>query len=292
MKNRRKYTTVISSGGVSIMVNFEDVKVGGEVLADSFMKKYIPGLEIGKNNKTEVVVNFVKRKVFFQFDTYPKINIGSTGLSIKDIISLIELVLERARQEKGIYCIHSASVIYKNKAVIFWGGATGMGKTRLVEEMSKQGGSFYSDEKTLIDLNKMKVMGGIQFQFLDKEFWKKQIKNQSKDSYYRHNSEHISSLPIGLFVYGFGIDGAKTSSERWSPIKFEWHMYEELGRKIRSISRRIMDGKKSVPAIDTQTNADRRIRFVHSLSNTIPCYSIQGSVINVVKKTKNLAVWN
>ena len=269
---------------------FESGELAETIQNNDFLSKYIPGFSLATDNNIEASVEFLNQEVFFEFKDYPKIKIGIKGVSEKEIISLIELVFERVRQEKGIFCIHSATAVYKGKAVIFWGGASGMGKTRLAKLLANDG-SFYSDEKTLVNARNMEILGGIPFIYLDKDYWKRQITDKQEDSYYHSATNNSEPVPIALFVYGFGINGAEMSTDLWRPEKFEWHLYEELGRKIRAISRRVKDGNIAVPSIDSRANGDHRIQSVKEVAQKIPCYSIQGSPESVVDYIKQLEIW-
>lgn len=285
------FSTLISSGNTTLKVAFDNQELGEQVLNNTFIQKYIPGLEFREHSEADASILFSDQKIYFDFSGFPQVVIGAEEMSEKDIISLIELVFERVRQEKGVYCIHSAAVIYNQRTIIFWGGASGMGKTRLAKFLSEQGGEFYSDEKTLIDLNTLEVVGGIPYQYLDKDYWKKQLNNTNSDSYYKSGVNLTVRLPMALFVYGFALDGAEFSNELWPAEKFEWHLYEELGRKIRAISRRVKNGGISVPSLDSQENADKRIANIQKLTKTIPCYSIQGTAENIIKFIKELELW-
>lgn len=277
----------IFSGEACIKVIFANSDFANKVLNNDFIEKYIPNVSLSNTTSAfEAEIHFQDKETSFDFYKYPEIFIGSKQLSERDAVSLIELVFERARQEKGIYCIHSTTVIYKNKAVIFWGGASGMGKTRLARTFVEKGAQFYSDEKTLIDLNTYKVVGGIPFQYLEKSYWKSVRKSsKNKDPYLSVDTKCLKTkYAISCFIYGFGIDNAATSVDKWTPKKFEWHLYEELGRKIRAISRRVVDSSISVQSIDSQKNSDKRIKLVKSSTKNIECYSIQGSPELVVNE--------
>lgn len=81
------------------------------------------------------------------------------------------------RQKIGIYCIHRTCAIYQNKAYIFWGGLSGIGKTRDAFELSKENNAiFYFDEKVLLDLNNIKFCGGINKSIKTKNIGKKLIR--------------------------------------------------------------------------------------------------------------------
>lgn len=279
----------LKSGGISLKLICENKKLLTKIIQNDFFEKYIPGFNMSVDTYAMATLELLNEEVSFNFETFPEIKIGINGLNEKDIISLIELVFERARQEAGIYCIHSACSIYQNKAVIFWGGASGMGKTRLARLLADNNGVFYSDEKTLINAHTLEVTGGVPYLYLDKKFWSNHINNKNNDSYYKTENSSIKSIPIGLFIYGFGIDGSDFSCDLWKPEKFEWHLYEELSRKIRAVSRRVKNGDITVPSIDSRQNGDSRIHNVRNITKTIPCYSLQGSpesVITFIKKLK------
>jgi hypothetical protein len=283
------------SGYVCIKVQSDSVDLNQKLLKDEFLWKYIPGLKLGKSNlKHDVEIKLISEKRLCCYKNYPNITIGCKDLSIKDIISLIEFVFERARQDVGVYCIHSSSVIYENEAYVFWGGATGMGKTILADTFIKNGAKFYSDEKTLIDLNRLEVVGGIPFQYLEKNYkngLKMYNSSISKDGYKSIDDTGVinKNFKIRYFIYGYGIEGSKLIVDKWSPIKFEWHLYEELGRKIRAISRRVGKNQQPVPSIDSEKCAIKRVNMVNKTANEVMCIFIQGSpndVINFIKKSK------
>lgn len=252
----------LSSASVTARLEFKDPSVAEKVMSNDFLYQYIPALSKPSTlNRSDVRILVTETNELPDFSKYPNLEIGAKGMSEKDIISLIELVFERARQEKAVYCIHSSSVVYKDKLVVFWGGATGMGKTRLAHEFIGHGASFYSDEKTLVDFSSLSGAGGIAG---------------------GHLKTKILFPKVGLFVYGFGIDGANLSIEKWSSRHFKWHLYEELGRKIRAISRMVKNQTVSIPSADSQKNADARLKLTKEFTEKIHCYFLQGSPSEVI----------
>lgn len=290
MQSRDKALYLVS-GGISLKVIIENTELANNITNNDFLKKYIPGFKVATKTNFSASLELLDKDISFNYDAYPEIKIGTKNLNEKDIISLIELIFERARQEAGIYCIHSACTVYRGKAVIFWGGASGMGKTRLARSLAENGGLLYSDEKTLVDARTLTVVGGIPYLYLDKNYWSGQIKTKNKDSYYQTELTIQKPVPIGLFVYGFGIDGADFSHDLWQSEKFEWHLYEESSRKIRAVSRRVKNGDIAVPSIDSCKNGENRIGNIRKFANILPCYSLQGSPNSIIEFIKKLDLW-
>lgn len=98
------------------------------IINDSFFYSYIPSVEIlrtpTENMDATITVEETTENVLNI--NYPYIYYGYKNLNGKDIISLIEFILERARQEKCIICIHGAGAVINHKLVVCWGSATGM----------------------------------------------------------------------------------------------------------------------------------------------------------------------
>lgn len=103
------------------------------IINDSFFFSYIPSIEIlNKTTKNiDAVIKVEETTENILNIDYPNIYYGYKKLNIKDIVSLVEFIFERARQEKGIICIHGAGAIVNDKLIACWGTATGMRKNNL-----------------------------------------------------------------------------------------------------------------------------------------------------------------
>lgn len=116
----------IKSSAAVVKVIAEETIISA-IINDNFFYSYIPSVEIlsapAKNIDAIIKVEEVAENVL-NID-YPDIYYGYKKLNIKDIISLIEFIFERARQEKGIICIHGAGAIISHKLIACWGPATG-----------------------------------------------------------------------------------------------------------------------------------------------------------------------
>lgn len=100
------------------------------IINDSFFYSYIPSVQVLNNvpKNIDAVIKVEDTTENILNINYPDIYYGYKKLNIKDIISLIEFIFERARQEKGIICIHGAGAIVNHKLIACWGTATGMRK--------------------------------------------------------------------------------------------------------------------------------------------------------------------
>src|SRR5574344_1541260 len=103
-----------SSISIIELIDLNDVK--DNIISDDFFTSYIPSVELLETSfykdATITIEKCNKNKLELN---YPSIYYGYVSLNTKDVISLIEYILERSRQEQGIVCIHGAGAIVNNK---------------------------------------------------------------------------------------------------------------------------------------------------------------------------------
>lgn len=276
---------VYFKSSVAVIKVIIDKEEYDKVIEDDFLYSYIPSLVIGEFNYYDAVVE-IKKDIVNHIDfTYPNITYHYIDFNSKDIISLIEYVFERAREEKGIICIHGAGAIYKDKLVITWGGATGIGKTTLALELS-QYGMFYSDEKILIDLNRDMGVGRIKNQYISNDYWEK--KYDTTDPYINISSNTKDNYKISLLIQPIICESNNYIIDKWSKDKFLWHLYEESSRKIRGTSRLFFN--KTYPAIslDTFELATKRLELMKKFTSNITCVYYKGNINGILKEIDKL----
>lgn len=250
-----------------------------------FLKRYIPNYEISASNES-AGCKLILKNGRPQFSLkFPNATYSNLKYDEKDIVSLAEFLLERLRQESGYYCMHSSGVIINNKGVIFWGWASGIGKTRLVLSLVKNfEAEFFSDEKTLIDLKNKLMLGGVKYAYLSKNYFKNIHKGKKVLSFIMPQSQ----AKIAFLVYPQLSESKKLFMERWSSEKLEWHLYEELSRKIRATSRRLFKNGLPVPSLDTQTLSQKRSSDIKQFAKFIPCYYMCGNERQIAEKISKL----
>lgn len=284
----KEYCVIIDSAGVRVSVTSPNLELIQALKKSEFLVRYVPSYRI-LDKSIHVSANIVLRigRPFFHLK-YPKADYVNILYEEKDIVSLIEYLLERARQEVNIYCLHSSSVIVGGKNIIFWGGASGMGKTRLALALSERfGAQLYSDEKTLLNLKQNITVGGVTTIYLSKPYLQKKFEGVNFHQFFQPER----SFPVGLFVYpNVEKNSNSVHIERWDTNKFGWHLYEELSRKIRGTSRRIFHNTLPVLSIDSLPIAKRRSAEVEAYIQKIPCYYMRGSekliCENIIKLSK------
>ena len=84
--------------------------------SNAFFSEYIPGFRFGKTESTNITIEIGTKSqnaiTIFESNDSAVINYKNE-YSDKDIISLIELILEFYRQKRGIFTIHGAACDYK-----------------------------------------------------------------------------------------------------------------------------------------------------------------------------------
>lgn len=272
----KSYTAIIK-----LIINEEEYN---KIIGDDFLYSYIPSLVISSKENSDAVIEISKgdnNQISFN---YPKIIYQYTKFNSKDVISLIEYVFERAREEKGIICIHGAGAVYKNKLIVSWGGTTGMGKTTLALEIAKNG-SFYSDEKILIDLNNFCCVGRINRQYISNDYWRKKYK--TKDKYLIFNEDN-NKYDIALFIQPIICCMDNYVLDIWDKDKFFWHLYEESCRKIRGTSRMFFEGTYPAISLDTFSLSLKRLELIKKFTSTIKGVYYKGNTDKIINQLDNL----
>jgi len=276
------YKQTVISGGAALMIVAP--KKLEKLLSHPFFDTYIPAANAligGAAHGCRLTVTFGKRTVLQQKSSELFSLLVKTSITPEDYISIIEYVLEYFRQILGIYCIHSASVINRGKAEVFWGAATGMGKSRTATLLSKKlGMEMISDEKTLLNLARKEVVGGVQAVSLHHHYHAKQL-----DKKMLKFAKAARAYPIKRlhYVHNLGHHADEVEVFPWTNKVFEWHLYEELSRKIRGVSRRVDEFTTPLPSLDTEQLALARSSAVGRFCRLIECVYIRADEERVLK---------
>ncbi|NCS98885.1 hypothetical protein GW764_01725 [Candidatus Parcubacteria bacterium] len=258
----------------------EDNTFFDEVKESEFWKVYCPDISISdSDSKLESDIQVLVGDKFSEmfFDIRSKIEIPIIELSVEDLITVIDYIYEPQRNINGVYTINSSSVVNKdNQGVIFFGGATGMGKTSLARYFdSKKYFNIFSDDKTLLNLRKLKILNGSSYLYVNKSNLKKEFKSNI-NSHKKFNNNTEIQADLALFVYGY-LQKSFKEKEVWPDDKFCWHLYESLTKRIRGVSRRIIGGKIPLPSIDSKYLSEQRIKDINYLCSNTKCLFIKSS---------------
>lgn len=262
-----------------------------------FFQKYIPdcNVETTKENSEENILVIEEcESLSFKFHK------GSGNLSCKlgkninkhAIVVVIDYCLDYTRQKNGSYCVHGSAISKKDFGILILGGASGLGKTTLALNLcSKEGFEFIGDDKVLIN-NNLEIEGGakmIEFNkpalyiSVDTNLQNKKIDDLEKIIKIKHES-----VPIKIGIQPNINPGGNLEVEKWPQEKIDFHLYEEMSRKIRGISKRISDSTYPLQSIDNEELAIARSNFAKQLSLNIPFYTIKGDLDLVINEILRL----
>jgi len=274
---------IISSAGVTGKIITTPLKIV-EIANDSFTFHYMPGAQI---DYTKIPDIFVEEKACNKpvILKYPQIIIPQTN-DHRGLVSACDYLLERARQEKlGVYSLNSSSVQKENQAIVFFGGATNLGKTSSALELTANGFEFFSDEKTLLNLNEQILYGGSKSIALRKEVLQQKVGSQkefqriNKSSYLR---PHISMMVLPHLDHGL----KDSICYKLNQIDAFWQLNKELTRRIRGDTKFIGNFKYPLQSIDNEELSLKRVNAIKRLTKTIPIYYFQGDLDQLSKFVK------
>ena len=122
-----------------------------QISKDRFTFHYIPNVQIIDCLKSNITVlkdpSLNIPQIKFPYAKIPK------SYSLRETVSVAEYLMEGYRQRfLGDYSISSSSVYKNGRGVLFFGGATNLGKSTFALDLTKSGFNLFSDEKTVIHL--------------------------------------------------------------------------------------------------------------------------------------------
>ena len=165
-----------------------------------------------------------------------------------------------------------------------------MGKTKLALEFAKKNDAFfYSDDRVLINCKTMEVVGGVNVIYKSKPIWKELFTDKKNIPQIKNKNIY----KIKYLIYAFVEEGNLNNSYEFNIMdinKFEWHLYEELTRKIRALSKRVFKFTVPIPSLDTISLSINRVKHVNILVNNIDniyCRSNSKNIINLIKSYSN-----
>lgn len=274
---------------ISKSINLKQLKK--DLLDNHLLYRFIPDLNfsikqkqivLSIENQKKIKINFSLKKPFI-YGRYPS-DFNST-----DIIVLSEYLLERLRQESGICTIHSSAIYKKNKSILFFVNLTGAGKTSLALYLHKKYQyQLFSDEKTLIDIKKIKLVGQTRKIFLP-EKTKNNLQSFGLKLPKIINIKKTNSKNCCLLIVPIIIPSATgVTVHQYRPDQLRWHLYEEVSKDIRLINGSIFNFSYPLQSLDNHQLAVSRQYFVKIISQQIPCYCIFGTLPDVAKKINQI----
>ncbi len=260
------------------------------ILNNSLLYKFIPDLKLDNYPTSKIdVVNLELKKYRLNKSKAYIQGVFNNDYTSSDIIVLCESILERNRQEIGIYTIHSSAIHKNGKGILFMGNLTGLGKTSTALFLCKINGyTLYSDEKTSLN------SATIGFSGQTKKIYIESKTKERLSDYMNVQSEieivNVSTPPKLSYIIIPVVtnDADNLVAKLYSLDQTKWMLYEELTKDIRLINGSIFNMTTPLRSLDTQSIAQARLNFAISIAETIPCYYIQGSLTQISQFIENL----
>ena len=202
----------------------------GRILSDSFTFHYLPNgvVSQGKGNvKVFTDINLKKLALI----NYPEASL-SCKADNRSYIVVCEYLMERDRQERLGTCSISSSSVYKGEdGILFFGGATNLGKSSSALELANNGYSLFSDEKTLLSLEKGLMAGGSRSIPLRKEIIKRKFMDNhgsfEEIKYDASKTPKVKMIILPHLDHGL----KKPIITQFAPLDLFWHLTKELSRR-------------------------------------------------------------
>ena len=249
---------------------------------EQFLYEYIPDLTIDSlpnGGKPDFIIelNVSKSNSFDIIDNVIMIRY-SEDCSIKDVVTLLEYGLEYCRQSKGVYCLHGSAVTKNQRAIVFVGQVSGIGKTSISLELAlKHGYLFLGDEKILLRyINNQPFIKSTNRLKFNKPYLGDYFRINEADFINRFCNVTKNWIPLTLLVQPQICPKGALLYEKFNHTKTEFHLYEEITRKIRGCSRRVKNFTEPLLSIDDYALSQKRSSFCKELSLVVDSYHVVG----------------
>lgn len=282
IKSKNVGVKILPLGNLSKVVN-------KEILSNQLLYRFIPDLKIkekGKSNITLKIKEGGKKGITFSSATPEITGIYGTDFNSTDIIVVAEYLLEKLRQENNFGTIHSSAVYKKKSGILLIGNLTGIGKTSTSIKLSRDYNfNIYSDEKTILNFDTFEMAGQTKAVWLCKKTEKALGLKQTK----KIKITKTKDISILLFIIPMVISNCKNVKViKYSKPQFKWMLYEEISKDIRAINGLVFNFTYPLSSLDTQILSKKRETFAEKVSQEIPCYLIQGPLMDVSTKINQL----
>ncbi len=272
-------------------VKFSSVGVVGEIettgekvqemLSDPFSFHYIPNCRV-TNEEGEVFVIEDPRIQTPCSINYPRSRLNPNSDS-RSFVIVGEYLMERRRQDqKGIYSISSSSVYRRERAILFFGGATNLGKSSCALELAENEFDLFSDEKTLVDLENRVLAGGSRSIPLRKDVIKAKFRDEEDFKGIDYDdavTPQVEFLVLPHLDHGL----SEPIADKFEPLDLFWLLTKEFSRRIRGDTKFINYFEYLLPSIETNELAQKRIALTKDFTRNIEGYYFQGSPEQLVR---------
>ena len=256
-------------------------------LNERTIEKMIPSVYMEKDSHFDADSRVsVKRGGRFGIkEDYPHYEVTGDDINYIDMLATSEYLLERGRQEGGIYNLHSSSIGLNNRCVIVH-GASKSGKTLVSLNASKNYGmKFLTNERALIDLESSSLVGGCRALDLS-DYHQKSLEGLEGKS--ELILDKITS-PYNIVAIVQPIIDSGVKSPEIISVNLqdaEWSLYPEFTGRIKGNNKRLRgDSKKHLTypldSLDTKELAIQRMANLKTFLSQTPVYFVRGRLESI-----------
>lgn len=263
-----------------------DEQIIEQIVSSKFLYEHIPLVELkeGLLSKPPHSATIRVKKGDFSLDwEFPKIIYTNNKIDHKDIIALAGYCLERLRQEDGLYTVHSNTTAVNKKGVTIF-GPQHSGKTALSFLVAKElNGRVIANERSVINPKERKICGRVTNISLNR--YVKEILEQD----FGRIKDLIGEDDVQIAFFMHPYINNEEGIIKYNHNAALWDIIEQTDCFIRGINRKIRMGKNSffmLPSLDNTKLANRRFKDISEMLRKVPCYTIRGSYMSIVKSIK------
>ena len=262
-----------------------------DLLENPLLYRFVPDLNFqGSSRKiTLKVENCPKPAVKFSLKSPLIHGKYKKDFDSTDIIVVAEYLLERMRQELGITTVHSSCIYKKDKAILLLANLTGAGKTSLALYLTKRYGfKLFSDEKALVSLKTLRLVGQTKKLFLEPKtknlLQKAGISLPSIIPIRRASSKKIALLITPVVTAKKLIPAVY----QYKKDQLKWLLYEEFSKDIRLVNGLVLRFSYPLLPLDNFKLSRRREQGAEKLSRVLPSYFMVGDLKSLAERINQI----
>ncbi|MBU1200682.1 hypothetical protein KJ953_04110 [Patescibacteria group bacterium] len=276
---------MISSQGSCVGISLKNIDPNlfwKELVNNPLLYRFIPDLSFKGRPLIELeVVSSSARKVSLMGVKTLIQGLYKKDFNSTDVIVVVEYLLEKLRQKKDIFTIHSSAIFKGNKGVLLVANLTGAGKTSGAIYLSKNYDfEIYSDEKTQIN-SSMEMVGQVSKVIVEDKARKLLGDN---NVFLDKNIEIIktNNKKLCLIVIPQLVEASNSiSTIQYTKEQVKWLVYEELSKDIRLINGLVFNFTYPLMSLDKFEFAQKREKLAEDISLSIPVFLVKGSLVQI-----------
>lgn len=267
----------VSSCGVTLELSVTgSVEFRNALMHETFWQEFVPAFHIVNPASVDATWHITEADELL-YDFTAK-TISATRNATKQVVIVIEAFLELARQQRGVYTMHGATIIQRDAAVGLIGNISGIGKTSLASYASTKGWKWVADDKFAI--SGTFIVGGT-IALLDDHKTRRAAGLQMPQPL-------TKKCPLRLLCQPIVTNEIELTEFHMDYRKANWTLHEEMTRDIRQVNGIVYPGVAGISSLDNFATEQKRIGAVDRLAKAIPVVYLRGPKDLILKRVTDL----